>query len=287
MHWLEDMPIKRKLTLAILATCTVVLLLACTALATFELFDFRRVMKRDMMVLADIMGKTTRAALTFQDEETTRGFLQALQTEPHVMGARLFDQAGRPFVDYVRPEMTMEFPSLPGKDGAHFAPDHLAIFCPILLNENRIGTIYLQADLQGMYERLYLFGGISGLVLLGSFLLAIVLSTRLQRPISDPILALAKTARLVAEGGDYTVRAPRQGQNELGTLTDSFNHMLTQIHEQNQALKEGEERVRAVLNCALSAVVVIDAEGKIVDWNARAENMFDWKREEAIGKILA
>src|SRR5204863_330994 len=69
--------------------------------------------------------------------------------------------------------------------------------------------------------------------------------------------------------------------------TDAFNHMLTQIHEQNQALRESEERVRAVIDSALSAVVVIDAAGNIADWNERAEQIFGWSRAEALGRELA
>jgi phosphoserine phosphatase RsbU/P len=53
------------------------------------------------------------------------------------------------------------------------------------------------------------------------------------------------------------------------------------------ALRESEERVRAVLNSAISAVVVVDSEGKITDWNARAERIFGWTHPEALGRDLA
>src|SRR5205823_6184664 len=96
-----------------------------------------------------------------------------------------------------------------------------------------------------------------------------------------------ETAKAISDRRDYSVRATKLGQDELGLLTDAFNHMLTQIHEQNGALRESEERVRAVLNSALSAVVVIDSEGNIADWNARAEKMFGWTRQEALGRDLS
>jgi PAS domain S-box-containing protein len=53
------------------------------------------------------------------------------------------------------------------------------------------------------------------------------------------------------------------------------------------ALLESESRLRTVLDSALSAVIVIDASGRIVDWNARAEKVFGWRRDEAIGQELA
>ena len=118
-------------------------------------------------------------------------------------------------------------------------------------------------------------------------MVAYALSRVLQRQISQPILALAETAKAVSDRRDYSVRATKLGTDELGLLTDAFNHMLTQIQEQNVVLRESEERVRAVLNSALSAVVVIDAGGKITDWNARAETVFGWTRREALGQELA
>ncbi|MEY2467025.1 MAG: hypothetical protein QOD03_1546, partial [Verrucomicrobiota bacterium] len=101
-----------------------------------------------------------------------------------------------------------------------------------------IGTIYLQADLHGVHERLFLFGGIAGLVLIGSLLVAFALSSWLQRPISRPILALAETAKMVAEHKDYTVRAAAQGMNEIGILTTAFNQMLGGIEERERALRD-------------------------------------------------
>jgi PAS domain S-box-containing protein len=98
---------------------------------------------------------------------------------------------------------------------------------------------------------------------------------------------LAETAKAVSEKRDYLVRARKFGKDEMGLLTDAFNHMLTQIHERDTALTQSEARSRAVLNSAISAVVVIDSAGTILDWNVRAVQLFGWKREEAIGTLLS
>jgi len=70
---------------------------------------------------------------------------------------------------------------------------------------------------------------------------AYALSRLLQRQISSPILALAETAKAVSDRHDYSVRAPKHSEDELGMLTGAFNHMLAQIQEQNEVL---EQRVR-------------------------------------------
>jgi PAS domain S-box-containing protein len=54
-----------------------------------------------------------------------------------------------------------------------------------------------------------------------------------------------------------------------------------------QGLRESEGRMRAVVESALSAVIVIDAQGKIIDWNTRAERIFGWTRGEVLDRELA
>jgi PAS domain S-box-containing protein len=63
--------------------------------------------------------------------------------------------------------------------------------------------------------------------------------------------------------------------------------MLIQIQEQDRTVRDSEARVRAVLDAALSAVVLIDHEGRIIEWNPRAEQIFGWSRAEALGLDLA
>src|SRR5665213_246116 len=89
-----------------------------------------------------------------------------------------------------------------------------------------------------MYERFRIFRIVAALVITLSFLLAILLSKILQKSISNPILALAETAKIISDRRDYSVRAVKLGQDELGSLTDAFNNMLAQIELQNKTLNE-------------------------------------------------
>jgi signal transduction histidine kinase/ActR/RegA family two-component response regulator len=236
MNWLQNLPLKRKLSLVILCTCTAVLLLACVVLAAYQLIDSRRTIVGDSMVLADVIGKNTCAALAFQDDSSAKQTLLALQSEPYISAACLYDAHGNQFASFTQSGATVQFPSKPLADGHHFEEGHLVLFHPITLNGKRIGTIYLQTDLKGMYERLRVFGGVAILVLLGSLVVALVLATPLQKPISGPILHLAETVRTIAERKDYTVRVPSQDKNEMGLLTDSFNQLLGGIEERDKAL---------------------------------------------------
>jgi signal transduction histidine kinase/ActR/RegA family two-component response regulator len=247
MNWLQNLPIRRKLTLVILTTCSTVLILAGGVLAGYEFYEFRNTMQRDMTVLADVLAINTQAALKFQDPENARQTMLALKAEPYVAAACVYAPDGSRFADYVR-SGTFGFPSQPEGEGYRFEHGHLVLFRPIWLNGKRIGTIYLRADLQGVYDRLRWYGLLGVMMLLGSFLVAYFLASWLQRPISRPILSLAATARDIAGRKDYSVRATAHGRDETGLLTDAFNQMLGGIEEREIALRAANETLRGEIS---------------------------------------
>ena len=53
------------------------------------------------------------------------------------------------------------------------------------------------------------------------------------------------------------------------------------------ARQASENRLRTVIDTALDAVVSMDQQGKITEWNQQAEAIFGWPRQEAVGKQLA
>ena len=81
----------------------------------------------------------------------------------------------------------------------------------------------------------------------------------------------------------YIVRNVRaQALRLIGAITD-----LTAIRKAHAALQDSEARVRTVLESAPDAIIGMDENGTITDWNPRAETMFGWRRDEALGRPLA
>jgi PAS domain S-box-containing protein len=59
-----------------------------------------------------------------------------------------------------------------------------------------------------------------------------------------------------------------------------------QQHQQEQ-LRASELRKTAVFEAALDCIITIDHEGWIVEFNAAAERVFGYSREQAIGNLMA
>jgi PAS domain S-box-containing protein len=52
-------------------------------------------------------------------------------------------------------------------------------------------------------------------------------------------------------------------------------------------LREREAKARLLVETSLDAVLSMDEQGRITEWNARAEEMFGWRRDEVVGKLLS
>lgn len=231
-----------------LGTSGVVLLLTCSGFFAYEFLTFRQTMILQTFTLAEIIAANSTAALAFDNHDDARDTLDSVKAERHVVSAALYDRSGKVFSSYSAGLPAEAVPAAPGKDGFRFEQGHLVGYQPVVQGANkRLGTLYLKADMGAMYERFRLYGVIAALVIAVSFLAAYLISRALQKQISGPILSLAETARAIAERQDYSVRATKQGEGELGLLTDAFNQMLAQIQSLNQGLERRVEERTAQL----------------------------------------
>ncbi len=247
MNLLRNLPIRQKLMLIALVTTGGALLLAGAALIYFDRVRFEGDMKSDLVTLADIVAGNSTAALTFGDRATAAEVLQALRPQETIVAAAFYDMDGRLFARYDR-QGGGNLPPRPGPDGAEFEAGGLRVFRPVHLEGQRIGTVYLRSNLDELADRFKAQAATVGTVFLASGLMALLLSSGLQRLISRPILDLAGTARAVSERQDYSIRAHKRSADELGQLVDAFNQMLGQIQERDSELlgakEDLEERVR-------------------------------------------
>ena len=275
----RDASIRQKLMAILLLTSGVVLLLTCTAFVAYQFLTYRQTTLKNLSTLGGIIAANSTASLAFRNDGDAREILAALRAEPHVVAAGLYDKDGNLFARYPADVPIAAFPPAPQRDGYRFEGAHLIGFAPVAQPGNaRLGTLYLQSDLKAVYGTLLLAGVIGALVLGVSLLVAYLLSTALQGTISRPILLLAETAKGVSDRQDYAVRVPKLADDELGVLTDAFNHMLGRIQDQNRVLKEREDELRRYAT---------DLEQRVADRTHELEERHDALRRNAAELLVA
>jgi signal transduction histidine kinase len=240
---LRDIPIRQKIVLIIMLTTAGALLLAGVILILVDLQSFRREMQTDLMTLAEIVARNSAAAVLFGDARAAGETLSTLEAKRPLIAAAVYQQTGGLLATYRRGKKGREaqIPPRPGPDGEpEFHDGFLDVFHPVILDDRRIGTVYLRSDLSELVGRLQLQALTVVSVFLLAALVALLFSSALQRVISRPILRLAETARAVSERRDYSIRAVKQSSDELGHLVDAFNDMLEQIQRRDSDLLEAK-----------------------------------------------
>ena len=241
---LKDLSIRYKLTALFMAITGFTALAITCPMATYEVLTFRSGAAQNLATLGDVLAGNSTAALTFRDAKSARETLQALRAEPNVTAACIYSSDGKPFAKYTRDAEDSGFiPPSPQEESVKFKNGHLIQFRKIALAGDTIGTIYLESDLEQMHARLRAYTLNFLVTLLVTFLLALVLASRFQRPISEPVLSLVQTTKAVSVRGDYSIRANVFNKDEFGVLATEFNGMLSQIESRDLELQQHREHL--------------------------------------------
>lgn len=236
--------INRKLTLAMMVTTAVALVVACAAFLLYERQALRETMARGFAIIADTFDDNVSPGLTFDDPESIVQTLKTLRADPGIIGARVYDKTGGLVAQYTRAKDAGSFTFPPvQKTGQVFQEDHLDTFQDIMLDDEVIGTVYLASDFAAINGSLRRSVYTILVVLMCALLLAYALSRAFRPLIAGPISELAKVAHTVAVQKDYSVRAIKDQDDDLGRLIDAFNEMLTQIQLQDSALHIARENL--------------------------------------------
>jgi methyl-accepting chemotaxis protein len=235
---LRNLSLTRKLTLLTMLTSGIAVVLSSACFLVYDLVTFRNLLCQDLMTEAEIVAYNSAAALAFNVEAAANVQLSALTAKSDLVTAALYGNDGRVFARYLRAgDPATNLP--PPMPGAHyrFTGKYMEVFYDVSLRGERLGTLFLQSDMQRWNTRARQYASILGIFVLLSGLTAYFVSSRLQRLISGPILELEQTMRTVSVAKNYAVRAVKSSGDETGRLIDGFNTMLAEIQHRDKALQ--------------------------------------------------
>ncbi len=265
------------------------LLLASGAFIAYETVLHRHTMVLDLSVQAQMIGTNCVSAVLFDDPRSAENTLAALRAASHVTSAWIYTPDGKPFAGYQRDGNSAP-PKLPPFSGGsaethHFKNGQLALVHPVTFQQKLTAIVYIQSDLLGLYQRLETFIGIGVGVMLASLLAAFLVSSISRRAIAKPIQELSETARRVSRDKDYAVRAtPTEGSDEIATLIDTFNGMLAQIQERDDALHKAQEQLNLALMSAAIGTWNLDIARQVMTWGDSMPLLFGLKPGTFSGK---
>ncbi|MBE9561565.1 MAG: HAMP domain-containing protein, partial [Proteobacteria bacterium] len=243
------MTIKNKLQTIILLTNIVLVLAIGITLFIVESYTLKEKLQEEISTLADIIASNSSVGLIFDDSATTTDTLASLKAKKNILFAYIFTTKGELFAHYTITKSTQDLLLLlPQQQRVKtetilFKDGYVDIFVPIISHAEQIGIIYIRSDLKILDKHLYTYAFTLSITAGVALLLAFFLASKLQGLIITPIQHLLQTISTISDNKDYTARAQKFSQDELGQLIDKFNNMLQQIQLRDGALLEHRNKL--------------------------------------------
>lgn len=244
--------LQRKLLVVMLITTLTAVVVSLGAMTAHALRSYHEGWTNIVSTQADLLGHTVASALAFDDAKVASENLSVLKFLPQIRSAAVYNARGALFATYSANAETARFPPLPEADDIRVEQQDVIVFKRIIDKGEILGTIFIRAR-YGLRARILEYAEISAIVMLAAMLVAYFVSLRMQRIVTRPILAMAKIAREIVERGDYSRRAEKVSDDEVGMLASSFNGMLDEIERRTleieaSNLKLAEEVTERIRN---------------------------------------
>ena len=236
----RQLSIRHKLTLLLVGLVGIVLSAVSVATVFTDVRAIRERLTARYSTLATVMAANSAAALSIADIDPSGAeeVVSQLDVEPSIWFAALYDTAGTEIARYYSAKLGDVSLTPPRELGPGFTKDgFLDVVDEVKLKDGRVvGRIYLRITLDVLNTEIQRKISIAVTVFVVALMFAVLLSIALQRIISDPILSLAQVAARVSHEHDYSLRASKSSNDELGVLCDAFNAMLTEIQQRDAEL---------------------------------------------------
>jgi signal transduction histidine kinase len=229
--------IRAKFTLASTTISIMAIFCATAGYLYYQATASRQALADELETLARVVGTNAGAAILFNDAKAATEVLGALKNKPEIVSGEIFLTGGTSFAIYRRGGRIP--PSSPPllRSSTGFTANRVDLVAPIAASGERVGWIRLIASLEALRAQQAAFVRIALLIVFAAGAIAFALSTVLQKAILRPIVHLADTMTDVSRRKDFSARADRTTDDELGTLIGGFNEMLAQIETQHTELE--------------------------------------------------
>ncbi|MDH3560054.1 MAG: EAL domain-containing protein [Gammaproteobacteria bacterium] len=238
MKILRSLSVRRKITLIIMLVSAVSLALAVSAFILTQRYHARQFAADNLQTMAEIIAANSKAAIIFGDNTAAEETLEFLHDQDHILAAIIYGPEHEQFAVYRKQGAEVDILDLhSAMDNILFWNDHVELVNIISHEGVKVGHIYLRSDFRLIQDHLSWYIIIALLVFFVSLLISFVLSERMQRIITDPLLRLSEIARQITTEKNYTLRLQSGSKDEVGNLISGFNEMLDQIQLRDKELE--------------------------------------------------
>ncbi|MBA56512.1 MAG: histidine kinase [Pseudomonadales bacterium] len=246
IRMLSAFSIKQKLTMVMMLTIFAGVVLMGVFFMGYERIQSREQLAHEVTVITKVSYSQVAAALEFEDLNTLQESANSLDYDYTIDVVCIYDGdlvlQARSFPGSVR---AIPCPDNPHADPSGFVQDKYHHIEDVFSESERIGTIFISANMDYVNSQIqryfYMMLTALGIISVVSLLVAMVL----QKAVTDPIFDLAQTATSIANNRDFSLRAAKTSDDEIGQMVDAFNEMLTAIQQRDQELQSHKTQLES------------------------------------------
>ena len=233
--------LRAKVVIVVLLTTFAALAVSAGALLVYEIRNYSAFLLEDAQTQAELLARHHGSRAPIRRSGHRAHESGALEQRQEINAAAVYSANGELFASYARtPDSRVSTARPTGHDDRRAHADG---FQPVVLNDEVWGTVYLRSSyVIGDRVRGYVF--ILGSVMLTSLLVAALISLWLAGGITDPLQAVTDVARRVIEQRNFTLRARRTTDDEIGVFVDAFNAMLGEVGQRAQELEDSNRALQ-------------------------------------------
>lgn len=241
---LSKLSIRWKIVLITTVSCAVILTASTAILAGSHLLLQRADAKNQLSTLAEITSLNAASAVIFEDADSAKATLDSLRVVPGILNAGILTENDTRFASLSNGDAKpYSLPPDPPNFGIRETWRTLTAFAPIRHDRDLLGTVYIHYDLTPLHGSVRHYTYNAAVTMLVGLCIAILLSWRLQRLATDSLLRLNSTIQRISARQDFSLRAERHSDDEVGELIDGFNLMLDLIQQRDNELRTHRENL--------------------------------------------
>lgn len=234
--------------------------------------------------LGEMLAFTAATSLKLKDFEGLTAAIQWAKTDTRLSYLGIFDAKDREISVFNPNKLEFDKTKILRKENTFESDDVLIVAKPIVYFENRQGTVLLAISLDELYADTSNYRLVSLYISLGIILLGIIVSLLFSQIFTRPIRQLTETAKRVTSEKNYSFRAVKKSEDQVGLLIEQFNEMLDQIQLRDSVLAENQEKLKGIIFNATDGIFTLDESFIIQSFNPAAESLSGYTEEEVIGK---
>lgn len=149
-------------------------------------------------------------------------------------------------------------------------------------NDGTIGDVYIEADINDVYNQL---SNINQIFIVGtgiSLLITVILGFFIARTITKPITDM-RNQTVEMSKGNYTQRVKIYGNDEIGELALAFNNLSKRVQEAQANTESEKRRLDSVITHMSDGIIATDRRGRVRIVNDMALTMMGTMKEDIIG----